>query len=237
MPLAGCDFNALPAEVLEGSRPSTAVGNGERGSKFRPETLMDRRRPSSESYRKQKNRHERRQATTKKRPATFRPTTAPATNAGRRSTLLEEKNGASWLNAPLGERPALALGGRSGDDSGVKTGAGGADDVDANDSSDNGSGLNWKGIHRAPPSLSTQSTSSLGSASTSLAATLERWTNREIMAARRAVSCRPQRTRVCLTLRASKSTSAGMAAAQRSLRGAFVMSKMGDAKARSTWRP
>lgn len=200
---------------------------------------MGGRRSSSGGKGKPGTRHERQAATTaKKRAATLRPTTAPAAECGRKTSLVD-KAGVGWLNAPLGERPPLVVGGRIGDDGGVHIGtAGGVGGFGPNDG-DNASALTWnKGIHQAPPSLSTQSTSSsLGSASTSLAATLELWTKREIVAAKRAVSCRPQRTRVCLALRANESASAGMAAAQRSLRGAFVMSKMGDAKARSTWRP
>lgn len=59
----------------------------------------------------------------------------------------------------------------------------------------------------------------------------------ELEEARRAVSSRLQRRRVCSAFRAHEPASAGMAAAQRAYRGAFVVNKMGDAKARSTWRP
>lgn len=229
-PLTGCDFNALPTEFLDGPRPVVvAADNSGGGSKFRPETLMARRRSSSGIKGKQDIRHDQ-QTKTKKRPATLRPSTVPATDSGRSTVSLGDNNGVGWLNASL-------LGRRSGDDSGVQIGTtGGIGDVDADDS-DSGTIPIWKGIHRAPPSLSTQSSSSLRSTSTSLAGTLEMWTKRELAAAKRAVSCRPQRSRLCLALRAHDSTSAGMAAAQRSYRGAFVMSKMGDAKARSTWRP
>eukprot|EP00752_Nemacystus_decipiens_P007815 g6980.t1 len=235
-PLAGCAFNALPVEFLDVSRPASAVGNENGGNTSRVEILMARHRPASRSKGKQRTRHER-QGATQKRPAPPRPTTAPAPlNDPRRRMPLEDKRGVGWLNAPLGEGPPRLLGGRSGDNSGLEGGAGGVGDVDANDR-DSGFGLTDEGIHQALPFLSTQTTSSPGSASASPAATLGPWTTREVVAAKRALSCRPQRTRVCLALRARASTSAGMAAAQRSHRGAFVMSKMGDAKARSTWRP
>lgn len=236
-PLAGCDFNALPTELHDQPTAAAAEDQG-RGSKFWPETLMARRRSSSGLVARLD-----RLTKTKRRPATFRPATAPATDHGRSFTLLEDKNDAGRLNtnASLGKTPSLLLlGGRSGDDGrGGHDGTGGTDDVgDDADDSDSGSGLTWSAYNRAPPSLSTQSSSaSLGSTSTSLAATLELWTKRELAAAKRAVSSRPQRSRLCLALRAHESTSAGMAAAQRSHRGAFVMSKMGNAKARSAWRP
>lgn len=234
---------------MDGSPPAAvAVDSGGGGSKFHPETLMARRWSSSGSKgthnngrddqrTKMNTKKKKTKTKSKKRPATIRPTSAPAAAPGGRGAL-EDKDGVGWLNAPLGERsPLLLLGCRSGGDIGVQMVTGGLDDVGGDDSNNSGFGLTLKGIYRAPPSLSTQSSSSRGSTSTSLATTLEQWTEREIAAAKRAVSCRPQRTRLCLALRADESTSAGMAAAQRSHRGAFVMSKMGDAKARSTWRP
>lgn len=222
-PLTGCDLDALPTGFLHGPRPVAAIDKSGGGRQFRRETLMARRGSSSGSEGK-KHVCLGQQTKAKKRPATFRPTTAPATDRGRRVSP-EDKNGVDRPNAPPGERTPL-LGRRSGD-------------VGDSDTDDNGSGSvpTWKGVYRAPPSLSTRSPSSLGSTSTSLAALLEVWTKREFAAAKRAVSCRPQRSRLCLALRAHESTSAGMAAAQRAHRGAFVMSKMGNAKARSTWRP
>ena len=86
-------------------------------------------------------------------------------------------------------------------------------------------------------SLSTQSSSS-GMTRTAIAETLRMWDRRELAAAERAVSARPERRRLCDAFRTRESTLlAGMTAAQRAYRGGFVMSKMGDARARSSWRP
>eukprot|EP00903_Cladosiphon_okamuranus_P014480 g13431.t2 len=247
MPLAGSDFNAIPAESLGGLLPAVAVDSGGVGGReFHPETLVPHQRSSSGSTGTHNPRHDQRTKTNmtkktkrkpRKRPAMIRPATAtaPATDPGGRGAV-EDKDGGGWLNPPPGERSPLLLGGRNGSSNGMQVVKGGVDDA-GGDVSDSASGLTWKGIGRAPLSLSTRSSSPQGSASTSLAATLELGTKREIAAAKRALSCRPQRARLCRALRTHASTSAGMAAAQRSLRGAFVMSKMGNAKERSTWRP
>ena len=85
-------------------------------------------------------------------------------------------------------------------------------------------------------SLSTQSSSS--GTLTHIADTLLMWDQREIAVAERAVSARVQRKRLCRAFRAAGEWKlAAMPAAQRAYRGAFVMSKMGDARARSKWRP
>lgn len=85
------------------------------------------------------------------------------------------------------------------------------------------------------PSLSTPSTSS--ATGTSIAATLKLWSHRELAEAERAVCSRFQRKAICRAFSARQGVAAGMAAAQRAHRGAYVMSRMGDAKARSQWRP
>lgn len=76
-------------------------------------------------------------------------------------------------------------------------------------------------------------------AGTSIAETLSMWSKREVAAAERAVSARPQRRRLCRAFKRIResSSSSAMAAAQRAHRGAYVMSKMGDARARSAWWP
>lgn len=58
--------------------------------------------------------------------------------------------------------------------------------------------------------------------------------DKEMIAAGLAVKVRPKRQAVCQAINRG---GAGMAAAQRALRGPFVMSRMGDAKARALWRP
>lgn len=85
------------------------------------------------------------------------------------------------------------------------------------------------------PSLSTPSTAS--ATGTSIAATLKLWSHRELAEAERAVCSRFQRKAICRAFSARQGVAAGMAAAQRAHRGAYVMSRMGDAKARSQWRP
>lgn len=61
--------------------------------------------------------------------------------------------------------------------------------------------------------------------------------DRELAVARRAVSGRAKRQAVCRLFSTREGAAAGMTAAQRALRGPFVMSRMGNARARASWRP
>lgn len=61
--------------------------------------------------------------------------------------------------------------------------------------------------------------------------------DKEMIVARRAVSGRTKRQAVCRLFTTREGVAAGMTAAQRALRGPFVMSRMGNARARALWRP
>lgn len=63
------------------------------------------------------------------------------------------------------------------------------------------------------------------------------WHDRELTAARRALRRRPQRQEICRTFSTRGGAAAGMTAAQRALRGPYVMSRMGHARSRRYWRP
>ncbi len=240
-PLTGCDFNGLAAG-LAGGPPPLAVGGdplavrGDRSSdgesRFRPETLMTSCRGSSL------------QSQGDRRPG-HRPN--PRRTNGRKAREKNKKKNKKIMKKP----PAASLSAAAPDterggflpfscslERGVCVGRGGFEIVDSSSDDEGGFDSARRDLSRAPPSLSTQSSaSSLGSTSVSIAATLDLWNNRELAAAKRAVSSRSHRSRLCRAMRAQESTSAAMAAAQRSLRAAFVMSKMGNAKERSGWRP
>lgn len=88
------------------------------------------------------------------------------------------------------------------------------------------------------PFLAVQPSPSVA-AGRSIGATLSLWKRREVAAIERAVYARPRRARLCRFFHNenASSTSGAMAAAQRAHRAGYVMSKMGNAKERSTWRP
>ena len=228
-PLAGCDFDALGTMGLSGGGTPLAVA-GERSSdgetRFRPEALMMPCRRSSSPSQDGRQRSGNRPRSKK---------TQKTTNKGKKK---ETRTAASLSAAAPDTAPGARPFSCSLED-GLCVGRGGFETVDSTSSGDGASSSTRRDLSRAPASLSTQSSSSsLGSTSAvSIAATLDLWNSRELAAAKRAVSSRPRRSRLCLAMRAQESTSAGMAAAQRSLRGAFVMSKMGNAKSRSRWRP
>lgn len=85
------------------------------------------------------------------------------------------------------------------------------------------------------PSRFTQSPSS--KTGTSIAETPWVWNYQDLAAAELAVRARPHRMRFCRAFRTRESSSAGMTAAQRAHRGAYIVNKMGDARVRTTWRP
>lgn len=89
-----------------------------------------------------------------------------------------------------------------------------------------------------PPNLTSCAESTNGTtAAGSLMSTLTLWRDGEVAAARRGVSGRTQRKRICRMFSTRGGSVAGMAAAQRAIRGPYVMSRMRDAKVRTHWRP
>lgn len=249
-PLTGCDFNALTWTSSAGAAPSAVASASEKKrnerSYFRPEAVGAKSKcRSSPSKKGKRNRCHRRKKQERQDAAACHSINDAGNVCGTNTAgfSFPARTGSAMFGGKSiisGGGVRLRVFGFDGDD-----GGGGGDD-------DLGAGLLFpRGDNSRPavlltsesaPSLSTQPPPSSGNSNRrAFTPTMPEEepmrSNDELEEARLAVSSRSQRRRLCSAFRAHEPASAGMAAAQRAYRGAFVVNKMGDAKARSTWRP